>query len=94
MSLKSWTRVVSLPTSGCCHKIRVYLFPLTSQFVAGAGILSQNYTPITMGTPAIKDVDVIIIGAGFSGLYLLHELRKVGLSVRLIEAGSGPGGIW
>jgi hypothetical protein len=85
---------VPLPISRCCHKIRVYLFPFDLTVRRWSGHTFSNYTPFTMGNPTTKDVDVVIIGAGFSGLYLLHELRKVGLSVRLIEAGSGPGGIW
>ena len=39
-------------------------------------------------------VDVIVVGAGFAGLYALHRLRKQGLSVRVIEAGEGVGGTW
>ncbi|MDR5761326.1 NAD(P)/FAD-dependent oxidoreductase [Caballeronia sp. LZ035] len=39
--------------------------------------------------------DAIIIGAGFSGLYQLHMLRdRLGLDVRLLEAGDGVGGTW
>jgi len=38
--------------------------------------------------------DAIIIGAGISGLYQLHLLRKLGLSVRVYEAGTGVGGTW
>lgn len=38
--------------------------------------------------------DVIVVGAGFAGLYLLHELRGLGFSVRVFEAGSGVGGTW
>jgi cation diffusion facilitator CzcD-associated flavoprotein CzcO len=38
--------------------------------------------------------DAVIVGAGFSGLYMLHRLRQQGLSVRVIEAGSGVGGTW
>jgi cyclohexanone monooxygenase len=38
--------------------------------------------------------DAIIVGAGFSGLYLLHRLRKQGLRVRTIERGAGVGGTW
>jgi cyclohexanone monooxygenase len=38
--------------------------------------------------------DVVIVGAGFSGLYLLHRLRGQGLSVRVFEAGPGVGGTW
>ena len=38
--------------------------------------------------------DVIIVGAGFAGLYMLHRLRGLGLSARVFEAGSGVGGTW
>ena len=39
-------------------------------------------------------VDAIVVGAGFSGLYLLHRLRRMGLSVRVFERGSDVGGTW
>ena len=39
-------------------------------------------------------LDVVIVGAGFSGLYMLHKLRGLGLSARVYEAGSGVGGTW
>ncbi|KAL4762852.1 flavin-containing monooxygenase [Aspergillus foveolatus] len=38
--------------------------------------------------------DVVIIGAGFSGIYLLHNLRKLGYTVRVYETGSDLGGVW
>ena len=42
-----------------------------------------------------KDVDAVIVGAGFSGLYATHRLRNLqGLSVQCFEAGDGPGGVW
>jgi cyclohexanone monooxygenase len=41
-----------------------------------------------------KTVDVIIVGAGFAGLYMLHRLRGLGLSARVFEAGKGVGGTW
>lgn len=41
------------------------------------------------------DVDVLIVGAGFSGVYLLHKLRdEHGLSVKVYEAGTDLGGTW
>lgn len=40
------------------------------------------------------DVDAVVIGAGFAGLYMLHELRSRGFSVRVLEAGSDVGGTW
>ena len=38
--------------------------------------------------------DVVIVGAGFAGLYELYRLREVGFSVLVLEAGSGVGGTW
>src|SRR5215831_16598511 len=38
--------------------------------------------------------DVVVVGAGFAGLYALHRLRELGFSVRVFEAGSGVGGTW
>jgi cation diffusion facilitator CzcD-associated flavoprotein CzcO len=49
------------------------------------------------GTGAKPDgeFDAIVVGAGFSGLYMLHRLRdKLGLSARVLEAGDGVGGTW
>src|SRR5215210_7116816 len=40
------------------------------------------------------DSDVIVVGAGFAGLYMLHRLHGMGFSVRVLEAGSGVGGTW
>ncbi|MBI1405665.1 MAG: NAD(P)-binding protein [Caulobacter sp.] len=40
------------------------------------------------------ECDVVIVGAGFSGLYLLHRMRELGLSARVFEAGDGVGGTW
>ncbi len=40
------------------------------------------------------ELDAVVIGAGFSGLYMLHELREVGLSVRVYEKADGVGGTW
>ena len=39
-------------------------------------------------------VDVIVVGAGFGGLYALHKLRSLGYQVKVLEAGSGVGGTW
>lgn len=38
--------------------------------------------------------DAIVVGAGMSGLYMLYRLRKLGLTVRVYEAGDGIGGTW
>ncbi|MCL2428348.1 MAG: NAD(P)/FAD-dependent oxidoreductase [Alphaproteobacteria bacterium] len=39
-------------------------------------------------------IDAVVVGAGFSGLYMLHKLRGQGLSVRVFEAADGVGGTW
>jgi cation diffusion facilitator CzcD-associated flavoprotein CzcO len=39
-------------------------------------------------------VDIVIVGAGFAGLYMLHRARGLGLTARVFEAGSGVGGTW
>ncbi|NNF80816.1 MAG: NAD(P)/FAD-dependent oxidoreductase [Rhizobiales bacterium] len=41
-----------------------------------------------------KQFDVIVVGAGFSGMYLLHLLRSRGHKVRVLERGSDVGGTW
>jgi cyclohexanone monooxygenase len=38
--------------------------------------------------------DIVIVGAGFAGLYQLYKLRELGFSVVLLEAGGDLGGIW
>ena len=38
--------------------------------------------------------DVIIIGAGLTGLHQLYSLLKLGLSVRVFDAAGGVGGTW
>ena len=41
-----------------------------------------------------QEFDVVIVGAGFAGMYMLHRARGLGFTVRLFEAGSGVGGTW
>ncbi len=49
-----------------------------------------------MQTPSKREteLDAVVIGAGFAGLYMLHRLRGMGFSVRVFEAASGVGGTW
>jgi cation diffusion facilitator CzcD-associated flavoprotein CzcO/acetyl esterase/lipase len=49
----------------------------------------------THGTTARPDeVDVVVVGAGFAGLYMLHRLRQLGFSTRVLEAADDVGGTW
>ena len=38
--------------------------------------------------------DVVVVGAGFAGMYMLHRLRGQGMTARVYEQGSGVGGTW
>jgi cation diffusion facilitator CzcD-associated flavoprotein CzcO len=42
----------------------------------------------------MTDVDAIVVGAGFSGLYMLHRLREAGMTARVFERADGVGGTW
>lgn len=39
-------------------------------------------------------LDVLIVGAGFAGVYLLYQLRRRGFTVKAVEMGSDIGGVW
>ena len=41
-----------------------------------------------------SEFNVVIVGAGFAGLYALHRLRGMGFTERIIEAASSVGGTW
>jgi cation diffusion facilitator CzcD-associated flavoprotein CzcO/acetyl esterase/lipase len=45
-------------------------------------------------TPRPHDVEVVVVGAGFAGLYMLHRLRQLGFSTRVLEAADDVGGTW
>ncbi|HMH90185.1 MAG TPA: NAD(P)-binding protein [Streptosporangiaceae bacterium] len=38
---------------------------------------------------APQELDVVVAGAGFSGLYLLHRLRELGFSVKVFDSAGG-----
>ncbi len=45
-------------------------------------------------TRPAETYDVVVVGAGFGGMYMLHRLRGLGFSVRVYEQGGGVGGTW
>jgi cyclohexanone monooxygenase len=62
---------------------------------------SENQATTSQPGPASRtgeeraaEFDAVIVGAGFAGLYMLHSLRELGLSVRVLEQGGGVGGTW
>lgn len=54
--------------------------------------------PATQPNETYKDnleTDVLIVGAGFGGVYLMHKLRdELGMDCKIYEAGTELGGIW
>ncbi len=51
--------------------------------------------PDSLPPSAPRELDALVIGAGFAGLYQLHCLRdRLGLSTLVLEAGEGVGGTW
>jgi cation diffusion facilitator CzcD-associated flavoprotein CzcO len=45
-------------------------------------------------TGADRDVEVVVVGAGITGIYALYRAREAGFSTVLLEAGGGVGGTW
>ncbi len=44
---------------------------------------------------ATRQIDAVVVGAGFSGLYMLRKLRdELGMTAQVYEAGDGVGGTW
>lgn len=56
-----------------------------------AELQQQASTP---GATGAAEFDAVVVGAGFAGLYMLHRLRGLGHSTRVIEAGDDVGGTW
>ena len=47
-----------------------------------------------MNQTTSQQVDAIVTGAGFAGLYMLHRLRSIGLSAIVLESADDVGGTW
>ena len=56
--------------------------------------MTVENAPDVQGLADDKAVDLVIVGAGFAGLYMLHRARQAGLTTRVFEAGDGVGGTW
>ncbi|MGH3563819.1 MAG: flavin-containing monooxygenase, partial [Mycobacterium sp.] len=54
----------------------------------------MNVATAPTGASVPSTVDVVVVGAGFAGLYALHRLRGDGLTVQLFEAADDVGGVW
>jgi cation diffusion facilitator CzcD-associated flavoprotein CzcO len=61
----------------------------TKTDMADAALTGQN-----PNVEPSKKLDAVVVGAGFGGMYMVHRLREMGLSVLGIEAGQDVGGVW
>ncbi|OAL00693.1 FAD/NAD(P)-binding domain-containing protein [Phaeosphaeriaceae sp. SRC1lsM3a] len=55
---------------------------------------NEGAVPTTENYAKELETDVLIVGAGFGGIYLMHKLRQLGFKCKIMEAGSDIGGIW
>jgi len=63
--------------------------PITSEQRATAPEHAGTHTE-----SSAEQLDAVIVGAGFAGLYMLHKLNGMGLKARIIEAAPDVGGTW
>jgi cation diffusion facilitator CzcD-associated flavoprotein CzcO len=57
-------------------------------------VLEEQQGPAVGDGEQPVDYDVVVVGAGFAGLYATHVLREHGFSLRVYEKGDGIGGTW
>jgi cyclohexanone monooxygenase len=83
--------VPSQDTDWIVYNLRDRLFDPRNE---GSGTLSHAVTEEGLAEGTREEVDVVVVGAGFAGLYALYRLRELGLRVRVFEAGDDVGGTW
>jgi cation diffusion facilitator CzcD-associated flavoprotein CzcO len=49
---------------------------------------------IDVTTAQTDTTDIVVVGAGFAGIYMVHQAHELGLNVIGVERGSGVGGTW
>ena len=55
---------------------------------------TSNSTVAKLDKASQNTYDALIVGAGFAGMYMLYQLRSLGFTAKVIEAGDGVGGTW
>ena len=74
--------------SGIRHRER----PVTGKPCGSTG--ETTYRVVVSNEADVDVVDVVIVGAGFAGIYALHKFRSLGLTTRVFEAAPEVGGTW
>src|SRR5436309_4781837 len=76
--------------------IPLYAFPAPQETNMKAEFLNR-ITPrhaTRSGGAAPRRLDVVVVGAGFGGMYAIYKFREMGLEVQGFEAGGDVGGVW
>lgn len=55
--------------------------------------LHPSHHPVNPQTGA-RRLDVVVVGAGFGGMYAIHRFREMGFRIQGFEAGDDVGGVW
>ena len=69
-------------------------FAMPGMLPAAATALEYVGQQIDLHLAKRSEVDALIVGAGFAGMYQLHKLRQQGLTARVIERADDVGGTW
>jgi cation diffusion facilitator CzcD-associated flavoprotein CzcO len=56
--------------------------------------MTASHDPAPAESAATTEVDVLVVGAGITGIYQLYRALQAGFSALLVEAGAGVGGTW
>ncbi|KIW78012.1 hypothetical protein Z517_07845 [Fonsecaea pedrosoi CBS 271.37] len=56
--------------------------------------MTTNGSTAPNGESHVEEFDVVVVGAGFGGIYLLYHLRRLGYKIKVLEAGKDLGGVW
>src|SRR5579864_4164924 len=101
-SQRTWQAVRAVPR-GCARCAR-RRWPMIMAYISRAPFRTSGAQPkerrrgaLMSGGMASENngqLDVVVVGAGFAGLYLLHRLRGLGLSAKLLESADDVGGTW
>lgn len=69
-------------------------FAMPDALPAGFEAMDWVAREIDRALNPVEEVDAVVVGAGFSGMYQLYRLREMGLSVQVFEVGEDVGGTW
>src|SRR5258707_15846037 len=78
----------------CAFALRVECWPQHEKILEGVRMSALQAGSGKSHAAGTEVYDVVVVGAGFAGMYMLHRLRGQGLSVRVYEQGGDVGGTW